>query len=858
MKKTLKWMMVGCLFAMGAQAGTVWNETFSALLAWDDEFTPVSMWDDDFSGALSSNWTVFTQGAGASVTHTNSTMVLDTGGPNTTRQAAVSTTTDETGTVSNFNGAALYNFYDHQVSTRFDIASITGSNATKRNVFYFSIGDDAGGNYMPMDGVIDDGIGFVIEQVTASPYWRIMYTTSDGGVGTGSVVANLSGVPSAITYTLHGTDATIQMEGATITAVGSAGSGTVGGSNLTATVADFSANISGYTLAYGAYNRGDVAEQTVVTLDNVSVGVGGGLNENWTVKENGSGASVSQPGTTMVLDTGDTGGGRQAVVSTTTDETGTMSTYNGEKLYNFYKHPVQARFDIDSFTGGATPGRSVFFCSIGYDSDGNYMPQSTLLDDGISFVIERTSGAPYWRLMRTKMVSGAETSDALGTLNGYPTAITYAMDGTNVTITIEGTTFGFVPPANATQISSTQIQTTVDDISANLTEYVLAYGAHNRGMVSTGTVVAVDAFSVEIDGGLNENWAAYTAGAGAGSTQTGGQLVMDTGVAAGSARAGLFTASDETGAVTTFNGAQLYDFYDHLVKARFEIDSIDGVSPEGNKRNVFYCTIGEDASDNYLAQNTVLDDGICVSLEQLNVTTSNEYWRFTIVASQGSSTIEGGWAADISGVPTAIDLTFNGGQVVVEMEGAVVTVPGDEIGESVTNGTTIVANFTNDLSSAIGTYNLAYAAHNRATVTEKTVVTLNALNISVETQTYTTWAESWGVDIGSETNDYDGDYVDNLGEYGLGGDPTDPADKGMYSTSVDGSDMVYVHALHSSDPNLVYWLETTDNLVHPNWTNIGYTVVNTNVTGETYDHVTNTVSTTADDQTFIRLRIQNN
>ena len=107
--------------------------------------------------------------------------------------------------------------------------------------------------------------------------------------------------------------------------------------------------------------------------------------------------------------------------------------------------------------------------------------------------------------------------------------------------------------------------------------------------------------------------------------------------------------------------------------------------------------------------------------------------------------IEGGWAADISGCPSAFDLTFNGGQVIVEMEGAVVTVPGDEIGESVTNGTTIVANFTNDLSSAIGTYNLAYAAHNRGTVTEKTVVTLNALTVSVETQTYTTWAASWGV-----------------------------------------------------------------------------------------------------------------
>jgi hypothetical protein len=671
-------------------------------------------------------------------------------------------------------------------------------------------------------------------------------------------VANISGVPTAITYRLNGTEAVIEMEGATVTAVGTGVTGTVGGTQLTLTVVDVSAAVSDYTMAFGAYNSGAVSEKTVVTLDALSVKVGGGLNENWTVRVNGTGASVSQSGTNMVLDTAITGGGAQAAVSTTTDETGTISTYNGEKLYNFYDHPVQARFDIDSFTGDYYgTGRNVFFFSIGYDSDGNYMPQLTLLDNGIAFAVEHLNSAPYWRLMRTKMVSGGETSDPLGTLNGAPTAITYALDGTNVTITIEGTTFAYVPPAYATSISSTKIQTTVADISANLTDYVMAFGVHNRGTVAEKTVVTLDAFSVEIDGGLNENWTAYAAGNGAGSTQTGGQLIMDTGVASGSARAGLTTSSDETGAVTTFNGAQLYDFYDHLVKARFEIDSMTGQPNIGSGRNIFYCTVGEDADGNYMPQNTVLDDGIGILLEQLNVDGTNDYWQFTIMVMTNASIIEGGWAANISGCPSAFDLTFNGSQIVIEMEGATVTVPGDGIGESVTNGTTITANVTTDLSSAIGTYNLAYAAHNLGTVIEKTVVTLNALTISVEAQSYATWADSWGVDIGSETNDYDGDGMSNLGEYAVGGDPTDPANKGKTSVAFDGTGLIYVHAQHASDAGLSYWLETTDDLVNPSWTNIGYSVVGTNVTSETYDFVTNTVPTDAN-QTFIRLRIQNN
>ena len=69
-------------------------------------------------------------------------------------------------------------------------------------------------------------------------------------------------MPTAITYTLNGAQATIELEGATSTS---------GDSVLTQTLADLSTNISGYTLAFGAWNYGAVNEKTVVTLNAVSI-----------------------------------------------------------------------------------------------------------------------------------------------------------------------------------------------------------------------------------------------------------------------------------------------------------------------------------------------------------------------------------------------------------------------------------------------------------------------------------------------------------------------------------------------------------------------------------------------------------
>ena len=126
---------------------------------------------------------------------------------------------------------------------------------------------------------------------------------------------------------------------------------------------------------------------------------------------------------------------------------------------------------------------------------------------------------------------------------------------------------------------------------------------------------------------------------------------------------------------------------------------------------------------------------------------------------------------------------------------------------------------------------------------------------------YAGWAGLWGVDIGAEDDDYDGDGLVNLYEYGLGGDPTNALDQGTspeFAVVEDaGGDFFGYIYPQLSDPQsgLSYHLETSTDLAWGSWVDAGYTVEGTNVTGGTLDFVTNTMDL-AEDQKFIRLIIQ--
>ena len=126
---------------------------------------------------------------------------------------------------------------------------------------------------------------------------------------------------------------------------------------------------------------------------------------------------------------------------------------------------------------------------------------------------------------------------------------------------------------------------------------------------------------------------------------------------------------------------------------------------------------------------------------------------------------------------------------------------------------------------------------------------------------YELWVENSGLTPGVNdafTDNPDEDALNNLYEYGLGGDPTNGVDIGFVPTfDNDSGTMLYVHAQRADDSTLVYFLETIDDLVSGSWTNSGYSVTGTNVPGGLFDEVTNAIPTVAD-QTFVRLIIEAN
>ncbi|MGN6554785.1 MAG: hypothetical protein ACTHLW_13835, partial [Verrucomicrobiota bacterium] len=174
------------------------------------------------------------------------------------------------------------------------------------------------------------------------------------------------------------------------------------------------------------------------------------------------------------------------------------------------------------------------------------------------------------------------------------------------------------------------------------------------------------------------------------------------------------------------------------------------------------------------------------------------------------------------------------------------------------SGGTLIIN--GDATSSLGTYisNAWITANGGAGVLMMNYNTLNAGRTTVwatPAYGYNAWANGWGVLLGSISDDYDGDLLNNLGEYALNGNPTNRLDTGSRPTLINASgELFYVYPQRNDDTNLVYLVETSTNLASGVWTSTGYTVTGTNVTGGLYDQVTNQISKDAP-ATYIRLKM---
>ena len=124
---------------------------------------------------------------------------------------------------------------------------------------------------------------------------------------------------------------------------------------------------------------------------------------------------------------------------------------------------------------------------------------------------------------------------------------------------------------------------------------------------------------------------------------------------------------------------------------------------------------------------------------------------------------------------------------------------------------------------------------------------------------YGEWAGSYTL-IGGAYGDEDSDGLVNLHEYGLGGDPTNAADKGFpisFSPNA-GSGFDYVYPRRTApDAGLAYRLETSTNLVSGIWTNSGYVELpDSGTINAEFDSVTNQVPVDDAGCGFIRLMIE--
>jgi hypothetical protein len=168
-----------------------------------------------------------------------------------------------------------------------------------------------------------------------------------------------------------------------------------------------------------------------------------------------------------------------------------------------------------------------------------------------------------------------------------------------------------------------------------------------------------------------------------------------------------------------------------------------------------------------------------------------------------------------------------------------------------TNGTLSGMPGASDVGTNVFTVKVADAALASDTATLKIVVQ----------SAYTHWANQYQLVQGQSGND-DGDALNNLHEFGLGGNPTNASDVGYpitYRLNTTGGTnwFEYVHP-QRSDPNsgLLYYLQLTTDLAAPVWTNYGYTVVGSGPLTNGFLSVTNRVETDTKPQQFIRLKIE--
>jgi hypothetical protein len=144
-------------------------------------------------------------------------------------------------------------------------------------------------------------------------------------------------------------------------------------------------------------------------------------------------------------------------------------------------------------------------------------------------------------------------------------------------------------------------------------------------------------------------------------------------------------------------------------------------------------------------------------------------------------------------------------------------------------------------------------------------VRVSALAAVAEQASYGQWGSDYGLS-GADTYylaDPDGDGLNNLAEYGLGGIPTNgsidtailPTFGNIADGGTNGMEYVYRRRTDAAARHLDYHLELSTNLVSNGWNTNGYSETGSAPLETGFEAVTNRLSTESQTNQFIRLRI---
>jgi hypothetical protein len=206
------------------------------------------------------------------------------------------------------------------------------------------------------------------------------------------------------------------------------------------------------------------------------------------------------------------------------------------------------------------------------------------------------------------------------------------------------------------------------------------------------------------------------------------------------------------------------------------------------------------------------------------------------------------WTADASGVSPIIsadtkNVTLDGG-LVVDLS-------------FMTNHPAEIMLIENDgagsLSGAFSSTNVISSARYELTVSG------NDLVLALTATPYEKWAAPYSLSGGLLGND-DGDRLDNLSEYALGGNPTNPADPGILpSFGKMGGGSAYFEYVYrrriAPDSGVSYQVQLTDDLVSNDWKTNGVVELGAGDIDGVFESVTNEIPTIGKTNQFIRLRI---